>query len=213
MQLQPCTGLLPRELSIVRLPNRKRLLIGVTLNPFGSLLLLAALLAGAFFVFARVRSDYRALGRLSRPIAILQVAYFCVYALASYAFLDSRLSHVTMGGLLFPLALVLMLIGFLLVLFSMPFLGRRSFGQEVGGLRTTGLYRYTRNPQLVGGFFFIVGYAMLWPSWQGALWACLWLVIAQLMVRGEEAHLEHVFGDAYRDYCAHTPRYLGLPKK
>jgi hypothetical protein len=86
-------------------------------------LLLAALFAAALFVFARVRSDYQAHGRLSRPIAILQFAYFCVYALASYAFLDSRLSHVNTAGLLFPLALVLMTIGFLLVLFSYPFRG------------------------------------------------------------------------------------------
>jgi protein-S-isoprenylcysteine O-methyltransferase Ste14 len=187
--------------------------MGIALNTFGSLLLLAALLAAAFFVFAQVRSDYRAHGRLSRPIAILQLGYFCVYALSSYAFLDSRLSHVNTVGLLFPLALVLMLMGFLLVVFSMPFLGQRSFGREVGSLRTSGLYRYSRNPQLVGGFFFIVGYAMLWLSWQGALWASLWLVIAHLMMRGEEAHLENVFGKEYRNYCARTPRYLGLPKK
>jgi protein-S-isoprenylcysteine O-methyltransferase Ste14 len=182
-------------------------------SDLASLLLLAALLAAAFLVFARVRSDYQARGRLSRPIAILQVAYFCVYALSSYVFLDSRLSHINAGGLLFPLALVLVTLGLLLVLLSMPFLGQRSFGREVGSLRTTGLYRYSRNPQLVGGFLFIAGYAMLWPSWKGVLWASLWLVIAQLMVRGEEAHLERVFGDEYRDYCTRTPRYLGLPRK
>jgi protein-S-isoprenylcysteine O-methyltransferase Ste14 len=184
----------------------------VALNAFGSLVLLAALLAAAFFVFGRVRSDYRAHGNLSHPIAILQVAYFCVYALASYAFLDARLSQVNTAGLLFPLALVLMLMGFLLVIFSMPFLGQRSFGREVGTLRTRGVYRYSRNPQLVGGFFFIVGYAMLWPSWEGALWASLWLVIAHLMVRGEEEHLERIFGDECRSYCLRMPRYLGLPK-
>lgn len=178
-----------------------------------SLLLLAALLAAAFLVFARVRKDYRVHGRLSRPVAILQTGYFCVYALASYAFLDSRWSHVSTVGLLFPLALALMILGFLIVVFSMPFLGRRSFGREVGRLRTDGLYRFSRNPQLAGGFLFIAGYAMLWPSWKGALWASLWLVSAHLMVRGEEEHLEHVFGDEYREYCARTPRYLGLPKK
>jgi protein-S-isoprenylcysteine O-methyltransferase Ste14 len=183
------------------------------LNTFGSLLLFAVLFAAAFFVFAQVRSAYRTHGRLPHPIAILQVAYFCVYALASYTFLDSRLSQVNTAGLLFPLALVLMMIGFLLVVFSMPFLGQRSFGREVGSLRTSGLYRYSRNPQLVGGFFFIVGYALLWPSWKGALWASLWLVITHLMVRGEEEHLENVFGTEYRNYCARTPRYLGLPKK
>jgi len=106
-----------------------------------------------------------------------------------------------------------MITGFLLVVFSMPFLGQRSFGRVVGGLHTSGLYRYSRNPQLVGGFLFMVGYALLWPSWQGMLWASLWLVIAHLMVRGEEVHLENIFGDEYRDYCLRTPRYLGLPKK
>jgi protein-S-isoprenylcysteine O-methyltransferase Ste14 len=184
----------------------------VALNMFGGFLLLAALLAGAFFVFARVRSDYRVHGKLSRPIAILQVGFFCAYALSSYAFLDSRLSHVSTAGLLFPIALVLMIIGFLIVVLSMPFLGQRSFGREVGRLRTIGLYQYSRNPQLVGSFFFIAGYAMLWPSWMGALWASLWLVITHLMVKGEEEHLKKVFGGEYRDYCQRTPRYLGLPK-
>ncbi len=187
--------------------------MGISLNVFSSLLLLAALLAAAFFVFARVRSDYRAHSRLSHPVAVLQTGFFAVYALASYAFLDSRFSHVSTAGWLFPLAIVLMALGFLAVVFSMPFLGRRSFGREVGILRADGLYRYSRNPQLVGGFFFVAGYAMLWPSWQGALWASLWLVIAHWMVRGEEEHLENVFGDEYRAYCMRVPRYLGLPKK
>jgi protein-S-isoprenylcysteine O-methyltransferase Ste14 len=185
----------------------------ITLNTLGSLLLLVALLVTAYFVFSRVRSDYLAHGRLSRPVAILQFAYFCVYALSSYAFLDSRLSHASTGGLLFPLALALMAVGFVMVALSMPFLGRRSFGEQVGSLRTGGLYRYSRNPQLVGSFFFILGYAILWPSWAGALWAGLWLVIAHWMVQAEEAHLVDVFGDEYRGYCARAPRYLGLPKK
>lgn len=134
------------------------------MNAFGSLLLLAALLAAAFFVFARARRDYRSHGRLPRPVAILQTGYFCVYAFASYLFLDARLSQVDTGGFRFPLALVLMALGFLPAVLSMPFLGRRSFGREVGRLRASGLYRYNRNPQLVGGFLFVVGYAMLWPS-------------------------------------------------
>jgi protein-S-isoprenylcysteine O-methyltransferase Ste14 len=187
--------------------------MGGTLNIFGNLLLLAVLLATAFIVFAKVKSDYQLRGRLSRPIAILQTGYFCVYALCSYVFLDSRLSHISAKGNLFFLAVVFMVIGLLMVAFSMPFLGRRSFGVEVGGLRKNGLYRYSRNPQLVGGFIFIVGYAMLWPSWIGMLWASMWVIIAHLMVRGEEAHLESVFGEEYRDYCERTPRYLGLPKK
>ena len=74
------------------------------------------------------------------------------------------------------------------------------------------LGRVVLYPQLVGGFLFIAGYALLWPSWAGLAWAALWPLIAHLMVRGEEEHLARIFGDEYRDYCAITPRYLGLPK-
>ena len=56
-----------------------------------------------------------------------------------------------------------------------------------------------------------ITYVLLWPSWAGALWASLWLVITHLMVRGEEEHLERTFGDEYRDYCKRTHRYFGLP--
>ena len=183
------------------------------LNVFGNLLLLAVLLVAAFFVFNKVKSDYQLYGNLSRPVAVLQTSYFCLYALCSYVFLDSRFSHISVKGFFFFLAIVLMVLGSLMVAFSMPFLGRRSFGMGIGGLRSSGLYQYSRNPQLVGGFIFIAGYAMLWPSWTGALWASMWLIIAHLMVRGEETHLTRVFGDKYKDYCAQTPRYLGLPKK
>lgn len=187
--------------------------MGIVLNPYTSLLVFALLAAAAFFVFYRVKLDYQIYGALSRPVAILQVGYFFVYAFSSYLFLDSRLPHIRTDGWWFPLAILLIMIGFLMVAFSMPFLGKQSFGREVVNLRTTGLYRYSRNPQLIGSFFFIVGYAMLWPSWTGALWASLWLLITHLMVRGEETHLEKVFGDEYRAYCARTPRYLGLPKQ
>jgi protein-S-isoprenylcysteine O-methyltransferase Ste14 len=178
----------------------------------GSLLLQAGLLAAAFFVFASVASDYRTHGKLSRPIAVVQTGYFCVYALSSYIFLDSRLSHIRTGSILFPPAIAFMISGLLMVALSMPFLGRQSFGGEIKGLRTSGLYHYSRNPQLVGGFLFIVGYALLWPSWMGLLWASLWVVIAHLMVQCEEEHLENVYGGEFRAYRARTPRYLGRPR-
>ena len=113
----------------------------------------------------------------------------------------------------FAIALALMILGLLMVVLSMPFLGKRSFGEDAASLCSTGIYRYSRNPQLVGGFFFVLGYALLWPSWMGVLWAGLWPIIMHLMVRGEEEHLGMIFGDQYRRYCELTPRYLGLPKR
>jgi protein-S-isoprenylcysteine O-methyltransferase Ste14 len=181
-------------------------------NPLWYFLLAAMLLVGAFFVFRRVRSDYRSLGRLSRPVAVLQFGFFCAYATSSYIFLDARFSRVQTTSPLFSAALVLMVLGALGVAFAMSVLGGRSLGREVGGLCTRGLYRYSRNPQLVASFLFIGGYAMLWPSWTGLLWVSLWLPIGHLMVRCEEEHLERLFGGAYRAYWRRTPRYLGLPR-
>jgi protein-S-isoprenylcysteine O-methyltransferase Ste14 len=31
------------------------------------------------------------------------------------------------------------------------------------------------------------------------------------MVKGEESHLEAIFGKEYLAYCERTPRYVGLP--
>ena len=179
------------------------MLNSITRSAFGTLVLLAALLAAAFLVFARVMKDYRVHGRLSRPVAILQTGFFCVYALASYAFLDSRLSHVSTVGLLFPLALALMILGFLMSSFRCLFWAGDYLGREVGRLRIrTACTGSAATRSWSADFLFIAGYAMLWPSWKGALWASLWLVIAHVMVRGEEEHLEHVFGDEYHLLCA-----------
>jgi protein-S-isoprenylcysteine O-methyltransferase Ste14 len=186
--------------------------MGLHLSPLVALLLAGSLLAGALLVFRRVRADYATRQSLSRPVAILQTGYFCLYAVLSYVFLDARLSSISGRGALFVPALFLICAGLGIVLLSMPFLGRRSFGEETGDLRTSGVYKYSRNPQLVGGFLLVVGYALLWPSWIGLLWASLWIPIAHLMVRGEEEHLRRVFGQAYGEYCTRTPRYVGFPR-
>lgn len=172
-----------------------------------------ALLALAVWVFGRVRADYRSRGALSRPIAALQTLYFCVYALSSYLFLDSRWGAIRASGGLLALAATLMAAGFSIVAGSMVPLGCRSFGRETGRLKTSGLYHYSRNPQLVGSFVFIVGYVLLWPAWSGLVWAALWIPICWLMVRGEEEHLLRVFGQEYADYCQRTPRTIGIPKR
>lgn len=167
------------------------------------------LLVLMYYVFDRVRSDYRTLGRLSRGVAILQTGYFGVYGVASYAYLDSRLAEIQVKSWYFPVAMALVGFGLAIVVLSMPFLGRRSFGAEVGKLNTGGLYAYSRNPQLVGYILVVFGYASLWPGWQGFLWACMSLVAAHLMVRAEEEHLRKVFGAAYKEYCHHVPRFIG----
>lgn len=186
--------------------------MGIQLDPIAAIAIAGGLFLLAFYVFARVRSDYRAEGMLTRPMAALQTGYFFIHALCSYLLLDSGLTAVASRGVLLGIAVLLMIAGLSVVLLSMPFLGRKSFGAEVGQLHAKGIYRFSRNPQLVGGFF-IVGYVLLWPSWTGALWAALWLPVSYVMVRTEEEHLASVFGTEYEEYCRRTPRYIGVAKE
>jgi len=187
--------------------------MGIQLSFILATLLAGGLLIAATFVFDRVRSDYRAHSTLTGAVAVLQTGYFFAYALSSCLFLDARFSAISCHGKLCFLVALLMIVGLILVLLSMPILGRRSFGTQTGELYTSGIYRFSRNPQLVGSLLFIAGYALLWPSWAGLLWVSLWFPISYLMVMGEEEHLARVFGREYEEYCRLTPRYIGIPKK
>ncbi len=173
-----------------------------------------ALVMAAFLFFARVRSDYRIHGKLSPLSAFLQTAILCLYAVASYIYLDSSLGRINTASPLFAVSILLIVTGLVTVLAAMGKLGwGETFGKEAAVLRRTGLYRYSRNPQLVGGLFLIVGYALLWPSWSGAVWVGIYVVIAHFMIRTEEEHLERLFGEEYREYCESTPCYIGLSRR
>jgi protein-S-isoprenylcysteine O-methyltransferase Ste14 len=89
----------------------------------------------------------------------------------------------------------------------------RSVGREVNVLKQSGPYRLTRNPQILACLLAVVGYAMIWPSWNSAGWVVLFSVFAHMMVLTEEEHLRTVHGEAYRRYCERTPRYLGFTQR
>lgn len=83
-----------------------------------------------------------------------------------------------------------------------------AFGLEVKGLICEGPYRITRNPQVLGGYFLVIGTTVQWPSWYGLGWIILYGLIMHWMVITEEEYLQGIFGKAYKVYCEQTPRYL-----
>ena len=90
---------------------------------------------------------------------------------------------------------------------------RRFLGFRSDELKQSGIYRWTRNPQLVGYGLFLLAFTLAWPSWYTLIATLAYLPIAHMMVRTEEAHLRRAFGQAYERYCQEVPRYLGLPKR
>lgn len=171
------------------------------------LLLLAAFIT--FRVF--VRRDYRKRGRLSLFSSFLQLLLFFLHGLSAYVYVGS--SQVGGDSPFFILAIILMVTGVALLAFVMITLGMGDVvGLKVAGLKTSGFYRYTRNPQIVTGSLFYIGYAVLWPSWTALVWLGLFWIMLHIMVLTEEEHLRRTFGEDYVRYCDKTPRYFGFRK-
>lgn len=87
----------------------------------------------------------------------------------------------------------------------------RALGSGEDPLVTVGVYRLSRNPQLVGGLLLLTGVSLLGGTAAGlGLTLGFGLLHHPYLVRVEEPHLQRVFGDPYRRYCTSVPRYLGV---
>jgi protein-S-isoprenylcysteine O-methyltransferase Ste14 len=83
-----------------------------------------------------------------------------------------------------------------------------TMGNKPGKLKETGIYRFTRNPQLILYNFLLIGFALLWPSWYSIPWIIIYYILAHMMVKSEEEHLSRLFDTSYEDYCKRVPRYF-----
>ena len=88
-----------------------------------------------------------------------------------------------------------------------------SFAQFTGEVNTTGIYRHSRNPMYVGGFFFLLGLCLI--GWSTSVWSIALLVFFIISVPYyhwtvlfEEAFLEHKYGESYLKYKQGVPRYF-----
>lgn len=82
-------------------------------------------------------------------------------------------------------------------------------GREPGGLITEGIYSKTRNPQYLANVLLAAGSAVAARSAAAATFAVSVFVGYAWYLPGEEAHLERVFGDAYRAYRSRVGRWWG----
>jgi len=109
---------------------------------------------------------------------------------------------------LFWLGLSLFIIGIILNVISMY-----SFAQFTGGINITGIYRYSRNPMYVGGFFFLSGLCLM--GWSKSAWSIAFFILFIISlpyyhwtILLEEGFLENKYGEPYLKYKQNVPRYL-----
>jgi len=77
---------------------------------------------------------------------------------------------------------------------------------------TTGMYRYSRHPIALGTLLPFIGAGKASASWLFLLLSTILIVISHFLAITEESATAKKFGDAYKEYMARTPRWIGIPK-
>jgi protein-S-isoprenylcysteine O-methyltransferase Ste14 len=179
----------------------------------------SVVLSAAFVVFrVLVRHDYRKRGHLTRftgfselAVRMLVVFFPCLYSPDDWLLVWFGNPPVSL-----PLRIVggtATAVGILIAVAAITGLGvGKTMGQTRDTLNQAGLYRMSRNPQIVGGALVVTGCAVLWPSWYALGWVALYAIVGHVMVLTEEEYLRNVYGEEYTTYCQRTPRYVGLPR-
>ena len=176
----------------------------------GYLSLFALMVGLAAIVFRVViRRQYARRNKLTKLSAFLEFLVYFVMNYVAYTFMGSDWPAIHMNmGVVFIGSLV-GFVGLVILGFSVSRLGwSSSLGQSSSWLRQEGLYRYSRNPQLIGYFVFIIGVAILWPAWYHVYWLIQILIVSHLMIMTEEEYLQSLYGETYDQYCRRVPRYL-----
>ena len=169
------------------------------------------------YVFPEIKTTYEAKGTFSdkllyswyamwafHHIPVVLASWFAVWLIP----VDRTLAQI--GGLvLFVVGLVLLPLG--MIEFRSL---RRSPGQDISKLTTTGIYRWSRNPQFVGWSLMLLGVSIAGRSAFALALTFVFMVVLHLYtVRLAEPYLENVYGDEYRRYLSNAPRYIGIPKE
>ena len=175
----------------------------------------AIFLLFSFLVFRIVvRNDYLKKSKLSPLSYILEFVVFAVHANLMYLFIPVKwpdLASLPEDLILKILFLVILCLGLVILIIAWFGLGsKRSFGQDKNKLNTSGIYKYSRNPQLVGYGIILISFALLYISWYSLGWFVQYLIISYLMIRSEEEFLNLTYGKEYEKYFSDVPRVIKL---
>jgi protein-S-isoprenylcysteine O-methyltransferase Ste14 len=161
-----------------------------------------------------VRNDYLKKSILSPLSYILEFIVLAVHANLMYLFIPVKwpdLPSLPEDLTLKLLFLVILCLGPVILIIAWFGLGSgRSSGLDKNKFKTSGIYKYSRNPQLVGYGIILLGFALLFISWYTLGWFVQYLVISYFMIRSEEEFLNLRYGKEYKKYCSAVSRVIKL---
>ena len=134
-------------------------------------------------------------------ILVIVAEVASIFLVKHYLPLPVRITGLVLGasGVLF----------FALATVTMKSSWRVGIPEEKTTLVTDGIYAWSRNPAFVGFDLLYIGICMVFFNITLliiSLWAA---VMLHLQILQEEAHMEKMCGEEYREYREHTMRYFG----
>jgi len=106
------------------------------------------------------------------------------------------------------LGLPLVIIGNIVVIHSIIYLGYKTTSGAKTTLKGDGFYRYSRNPQYTADLILFTGWGVLSASADAMPVIILTLVTLFMAPFSEEPWLRKMYGKPYEDYCGKVRRFL-----
>jgi protein-S-isoprenylcysteine O-methyltransferase Ste14 len=169
----------------------------------------------AYLVFRVIlKKNYKNRLRLSPISYLLEILVFAIHANSIYLILPSKwpnLPPFPENQDLIIVSTIIFVIGVIILLISWFRLGTKpSLGIDKNKLQTGGLYRFSRNPQLVGYGLMLAAFTIIFYSYLVLIWFLLYLTTSYFMVQSEEEFLEQKYNEEYIDYCRRVPRIIKI---
>ncbi|MFV1958214.1 MAG: isoprenylcysteine carboxylmethyltransferase family protein [Planctomycetota bacterium] len=168
------------------------------------------------YVFSEVGRTYAGDGIFTTRLLALWFVMWGFYHLAvilsslsgSWPLPLTRPVALAAGGVLIAIGLVVLAAG--MIEFRSL---RRSCGQDISRLITSGIYRWSRNPQFIGCLLYLLGISLAGRSGLAfLLTGAATLVIRLYTTRLAEPYLGRIYGEEYRLYKSRTGRWVSIPK-
>lgn len=173
------------------------------------------LILGCFCLYLIYR-DHRNGGKLTTPSVVLIWFLYSFHAILLLFAAYNSIWQITLfpSSFLSALGFLLISIGCVFYIAGIAGIGtfKRMSGMDTSKLITTGIYRWSRNPQNFGWGMLIIGIALVGTSGLALVFAAFFWLVFALYVSEEENFLEKVYGDEYREYLESTAKYFGVPK-
>jgi protein-S-isoprenylcysteine O-methyltransferase Ste14 len=169
------------------------------------------------YVFSEIKKTYDKKGTYSNKLLSLWYTMWAFHhvplMLASYYGVWSITMDKTValagGSILFVIGVIILPMG--MIEFRSL---RRSTGQDISKLITTGIYRWSRNPQFVGWFLMLLGISLAGRSGFAFVLTGVFVIVIYLYtIFLAEPYLESLYGEDYRLFKLRTARWIGYPKK